>query len=124
MRSRKCVKFSDSCGDAQRLRRAPMMAGRASDQVLMGTSGLCSFQHIPLPRGRAGRPDAPITFRSYGDERARIEGEALDPAIDISGRSHIVIEGLEISGVRRWLWALANCLVFRASFFTRSRRGV
>lgn len=68
----------------------------------------------------SGEPDAPITYRSSERLGAvlRTEGEA---AIDLSDRSHIVIEGFEIRDVRRWAMinhcdhiTVRDCLMYGA----------
>lgn len=53
----------------------------------------------------SGTRTLPITFTHYSGETATISNPSLSPAIDISGRQHIIIDGLVISGVRRWLYA-------------------
>ncbi|MCU7844453.1 MAG: putative Ig domain-containing protein [Candidatus Thiodiazotropha sp. (ex Monitilora ramsayi)] len=65
--------------------------------------GNYSEQLAPQNSGSAG---SPITFRGYNGENAVITGSSLSPAIDISDRSHLVLEGLEISNVNRWMHAL------------------
>ncbi len=54
----------------------------------------------------SGTASDPITFRSYNSENVVITGASLTPAIIISNRSHLIIEGLEIANVRRWMYAL------------------
>jgi len=61
-----------------------------------------------LKPARSGRPGKPITFRGHQGEKATITGPSLSPAIDLSKRSHLVIEGLEIADVRRWLYAVGS----------------
>lgn len=56
----------------------------------------------------SGTPEAPITIRNYARESATITGPTLDPGIDISGRSYLVIQGLNVTKVDRWLWALST----------------
>ena len=56
---------------------------------------------------RSGTATDPITFRNYKSEVATITGASLSPAIDISEREHIVLEGLEVTDVRRWLYAVS-----------------
>lgn len=59
-----------------------------------------------LSPGNSGTSSAPITFRSYNNESVVISGSSLSPAIIISNRSYLIIEGLEISNVNRWLYAV------------------
>ncbi len=55
---------------------------------------------------QSGDPGDPVTFRSYNSETAVITGASLSPAVDISDRSYIVLDGLEVDNVRRWLYAV------------------
>ena len=69
----------------------------------------------------SGLPGSPITYRSYVGETAFIGGVPLDPAIDLSGRSWIVLEGLTVAGVVGWLRAQdSHWNVVRACWFTRA----
>ena len=61
-----------------------------------------------LKPANSGAPGKYITFRNYKSEKVTITGPALRPAIDISGRSHIVIAGLNVTNVRRWLHAVRS----------------
>jgi parallel beta-helix repeat protein len=60
----------------------------------------------PLEPQNSGTADAPITFRNYNDEAVIITGETMSPAITINDRSYLIIEGLTISNVKRWMYAL------------------
>ncbi|ADR35799.1 hypothetical protein Ocepr_0339 [Oceanithermus profundus DSM 14977] len=74
-----------------------------------------------LRPANSGRADAPIVFRNHEGERPVLTGEALSPAIEISGRSYLVIEGLTVEGVRRWLYARdAHRNVLRGNTFRRA----
>ena len=55
---------------------------------------------------RSGTPTHPITYTNYADEVVTITGQSLNPAIDISGRSYLILEGLHVTDVDKWLWAL------------------
>lgn len=59
-----------------------------------------------LNPGNSGNSSSPITFRAYNNENAIITGSSLTPAIDISDRSYLILEGLEVTNVRRWLYAV------------------
>ena len=59
-----------------------------------------------LAPGNSGAEGRPITFCAAKGERPVISGDALSPAINLSGRSHIVLDGLRVANVRRWLHAL------------------
>ncbi|MBW1811274.1 MAG: right-handed parallel beta-helix repeat-containing protein [Deltaproteobacteria bacterium] len=69
----------------------------------------------------SGNPGQPITYRNYAQETATISGASLSPGIDISGRQYLIIEGLTISDVRRWLHALdAHYNIIRNNNFLRA----
>jgi parallel beta-helix repeat protein len=72
------------------------------DTVLI-REGTYSEPLIPQVSGESGRP---VTWRNYGAETVTITDASLSPAVDISGRSHLLIEGLVVTDVRRWLHAL------------------
>lgn len=57
---------------------------------------------IPANSGIDG---SPITFTKYQNEAAIITGP-LSPAIDISNKSYIVLDGFEVNNVFRWLHAV------------------
>jgi parallel beta-helix repeat protein len=69
----------------------------------------------------SGTPDAPIVFRAQEGEKAVLTG-ALDPAIDLSQRTHIILERLIVNQVVGWLRAenaafcvIRNCIFAEAS---------
>lgn len=61
-----------------------------------------------LRPANSGKPGKYITFKNYKGEKVTITGQALRPAINISKRSYIVIKGLDITNVRRWLHAVQS----------------
>ncbi|WP_179377233.1 T9SS type A sorting domain-containing protein [Winogradskyella wichelsiae] len=56
----------------------------------------------------SGTVNAKITFKNYNNEEAVISGVSLSPAIMIYEKEYIVIDGLIIRDVRRWLNALGS----------------
>ena len=62
----------------------------------------------PLIPRRSGLPGRPITFRPFGKEKPVISKPEMRPAINISGRSHLVLDGLRIDNVRHWLYAIGS----------------
>jgi len=60
----------------------------------------------PLVPQNSGGPQRNITFRNYTDEAPTITGASLRPAINISYRKYITLQGLTVSGVDRWLYAI------------------
>ncbi len=60
----------------------------------------------PLIPGISGNPEHYVVYRNFSDEEVTITGDKFEVAVDLSGRSYIVIEGLNISTVRRWMYAL------------------
>ena len=75
-------------------------AGRKAGETVYIRQGTYKEALAPTTSGAPGQP---ITFRPYGSEKVTITGAALDPAIDLSNRSHVVVEGLTITGVVAWL---------------------
>ncbi|MBN2496698.1 MAG: right-handed parallel beta-helix repeat-containing protein [Deltaproteobacteria bacterium] len=70
---------------------------------------------------RSGEPGRPVTWRSRVGETVTITGASLEPAIDISSRQHLLIEGLVVTDVRRWMYALdAHHNVIRDNVFRRA----
>ncbi|MHC4718158.1 MAG: right-handed parallel beta-helix repeat-containing protein, partial [Planctomycetota bacterium] len=59
-----------------------------------------------LKPAHSGSPGRYVTFRNYGDETVTLAGQTLAPAIDISGRSYVKIEGLKVANVKMWLWGV------------------
>lgn len=58
---------------------------------------------VPANSGAAGRV---LTFRNYPNETPTISGSSLAPAVNLSGKSYITIDGLHVSGVLRWMYAV------------------
>lgn len=76
----------------------------AGDVVLI-RNGQYSEQLAPL---NSGTPGNYISFKNYKNEVVTITGASLAPAIRIEEKSHILIEGLEINNVQRWLACLGS----------------
>ncbi|WFB37419.1 right-handed parallel beta-helix repeat-containing protein [Kiritimatiellota bacterium B12222] len=74
----------------------------AGDRVEI-RGGTYTQQLVPQNSGTA---DAPVTYRNYNGEDVVITGATLSPAILINDRSYLIIEGLQILNVRRWMYAL------------------
>lgn len=85
------------------LQEAASNAGPGTTVILRG-----GVYAEPLVPGRSGEPRRPVTFKGYPGETAAISGVSLEPAIDISGRSYVVIEGLTVTEVRRWMYAVRS----------------
>jgi len=97
--ARKCGKGK---GIAYRTIAGAGSAATAGQTVLI-RGGTYAEPLAPKNSGLRGRP---ITFRNFPGEKVVITGPSMTPAVNISGRRHIVIEGLRIENVRRWLYAL------------------
>jgi parallel beta-helix repeat protein len=80
-------------------------AAAAAGQMVLIRGGTYTQALVPQRSGVAGQP---ITYAAYGAEAATITGTSLMPAIDVSGRSYITIQGLTVSNVRRWLLAIGS----------------
>ena len=112
---------SRSCGSGT-ARAFDTLAGAAAvaapgDTVLIRGG---SYGEVLQPQ-RSGQAGAPISYRGYPGESAVITGATLAPGVELSGRSHLVIEGLEVRGVRRWLYALdTHDCVIRGNTFAQA----
>ncbi|MGB2819661.1 MAG: PKD domain-containing protein [Phycisphaerae bacterium] len=97
-----------TCGGGTAL--AYKTLGAAAEAAIAGQTvsiraGTYREQLRPANSGVSGKR---ITFKNYRDEKAIITGAELVPAIDISEREHLVIEGLNVTNVRRWLYAVRS----------------
>lgn len=105
--------------------RAP--AATAPGDVIVLRDGTYSDALIPGTSGSAGLP---ITYLGYPGETPTISRASLDPAIDLTSRSHLVIEGLTVSDVTAWLRAdgsdynVIRGNTFRRATATGTRAGV
>ncbi len=82
---------------------------------------------VPPVSGIQGQP---ITYARYAAETATLTGAAFDPAIDLSNRGYVVVDGLTVTNVVGWLRAqnsnnniVRNC-VFTHATATGSRAGL
>ncbi len=66
----------------------------------------------------SGEKDGFITFKNYGDETVEITGATLTPAVWINQKNYIIIDGMVIRDVKRWLNALgcSNLLILNCIF--------
>ncbi len=97
---------SRSCGSGNK-EAYKSLASAASAAVAGDTieirSGNFGEQLAPQNSGTSTNP---IIYRAYNNENAVITGSSLSPAIIISGKSYLIIDGLEISNVNRWMYAV------------------
>jgi len=108
---------SGSDGDAYLTLTSAANAATAGTQVLI-REGVYNVQLSPK---YSGEENAYITFKNYGDEVVEITGESINPAIWIEQKDYIIIEGLVIHDVRRWLNALGcSHIVIRNNEFHRA----
>ena len=69
----------------------------------------------------SGTHTNPITYTNYNDEEAMITGTSLKPAIIINDKEYLIIDGLKIDNVNRWLYALnTNNCILRNNHFKRA----
>ena len=64
-----------------------------------------TYNQALIPQNSGG-PQRPITFQAYAGETPTITGASLSPAVDISQRSYLVLQGLTVTDVQRWLYAI------------------
>ncbi len=108
---------SGSDGDAYKTIQRAANAATAGTQVLI-RGGVYSEQLSPK---NSGTENNYITFKSYNGELAEITGEALNPGIWIEQKKYIIIEGLKIHDVRRWLNVLGSShIIIRDNEFQRA----
>jgi len=92
-------------------------AARAGDTVLI-RAGTYTQVLRPQYSGTAG---AYITYKNYNGEQVTITGTSLRPGIDISGRDYLIIDGLKIDNVARWMYALdSHYNIIRNNRFSRA----
>jgi hypothetical protein len=108
---------------------APISLKRANEVLQPGDVAILlkgTYAYTPIAPARSGAKGKPITYRGYnttvfteGGGAGKFRGGA---AIVVSGRSHIKIDGIKISCVKRWLIGvkcsyitLANCNFQKAS---------
>ena len=98
------------------LKRAAERAN--AGQTVLIRAGTYNEQLRPKYSGTANNY---ITFTNYPGETPIITGPKLDPAIDISDREYIIVEGLEIANVRRWLYAIrSHHNIIRENHFSKA----
>jgi len=89
----------------------------AGDTVFI-REGTYTEQLIPANSGTAS---APITYANFQDENAIISGTSLRPAIIISDREYLILDGLIVDNVNRWLYALnTHHCILKNNEFTRA----
>lgn len=86
----------------------------AGDTVLI-RAGTYHEQLSPVNSGTSSKY---IVFKNYLNEQPLISGNTLNPAVWIYQKNYIVIEGLKIMNVLRWLNALgSNYIIIRNNTF-------
>ncbi len=79
--------------------------------------------HEQLAPQTSGKKGKYITYRNYDKEKVVITGPHR-PAIDLSNREYIVIEGLEVNDVDRWLYLVdARYNIIRNNTFRKATNG-
>jgi parallel beta-helix repeat protein len=96
-----------SDGDAYATLQSAAAAAVAGTKVLI-REGEYNEQLNP---GNSGSENQYITFRNFENEVVEITGESLSPAIWIERKDYIIIEGLKVHDVRRWLNALGSSYI-------------
>ncbi|RLJ21158.1 hypothetical protein DJ030_05385, partial [bacterium endosymbiont of Escarpia laminata] len=115
--SRACGAGSDT---AFRNLSGAAAAATAGDTVLI-REGDYNEQLIPQ---NSGTPGNYITYRNYDSEQARITGTNLSPAINISNREYLILQGLRVEDVYRWMYALnAHHNILQYNSFLRANHG-
>ncbi len=104
-------------GDAYKTLQSAAAAAVAGTQVLI-REGEYNEQLSPQ---NSGEENNYITFKNFEDEVVEITEASLSPAIWIDRKDYIVIEGLKVHDVRRWLNALgSNHIIIRNNEFERA----
>ncbi len=93
---------SDSDGDAYKTLNSAANAATAGTQVLIRAG----IYNVKLSPQHSGAENNYITFKNFENEIVEISGESLNPAIWIDQKDYIIIEGLHVHDVDRWLNAL------------------
>ncbi|MBA1443488.1 MAG: right-handed parallel beta-helix repeat-containing protein [Gammaproteobacteria bacterium] len=115
--SRACGAGSDT---AFRNLSGAAAAAVAGETVLI-REGSYNEQLIPQ---NSGTPDNYITYRNYESELATITGTNLSPAIIISNRQYLILQGLRVEDVYRWMYALnAHHNILQYNSFLRANHG-
>jgi len=110
-----------SCGSGtatayRALKEAAQVA--IAGQTVLIRAGTYSEQLKPANSGKEGKY---ITFRNYKDEKVTITGRNLKPAINICDRSYLIILGLEVTKVDRWLHGVrAHHNIIKDNHFSKS----
>jgi parallel beta-helix repeat protein len=106
-----------SDGDAYATLQSAAAAAVAGTKVLIREG---AYNEQLNPRN-SGSENQFITFRNFENEVVEITGESLSPAIWIDRKDYIIIEGLKVHDVRRWLNALgSNHIIIRNNEFERA----
>jgi parallel beta-helix repeat protein len=106
-----------SDGDAYATLQSAAAAAVAGTKVLIREG---EYNEQLNPRN-SGSENQYITFRNFENEVVEITGETLSPAIWIDRKDYIIIEGLKVHDVRRWLNALgSSTIIIRNNEFERA----
>ncbi|MBL3616595.1 MAG: right-handed parallel beta-helix repeat-containing protein [gamma proteobacterium endosymbiont of Lamellibrachia anaximandri] len=125
---------ASSCNDYDVGSRA---CGAGSDTAFRNLSGAAAaavagetvliregdYNEALIPQN-SGTPGNYITYRNYESEQATITGTDLSPAIDISNRDYLILQGLRVHDVYRWMYALnAHYNILQYNSFLRASHG-
>ncbi|HET9316332.1 MAG TPA: Calx-beta domain-containing protein, partial [Vicinamibacteria bacterium] len=93
-------------------------AAAVPGETVLLRAGTYAERLVPPASGTAAQP---ITYTRYQSEVATISGSAFDPAVDLTGRSYLVLDGLRVTDVVGWVRAVnAHYNVIRNSTFQRA----
>ncbi len=95
----------------------------AADAAVVGTQVLIreGEYNEQLSHQHSGEENNYITFKNFENEVVEISGESLNPAIWIDQKDYIIIEGLHVHDVDRWLNALGcQHIIVRDNKFERA----
>ncbi|MBL3599524.1 MAG: right-handed parallel beta-helix repeat-containing protein [gamma proteobacterium endosymbiont of Lamellibrachia anaximandri] len=96
-------------------------AAAAAGETVLIREG--DYNEALIPQN-SGTPGNYITYRNYESEQATITGTDLSPAIDISNRDYLILQGLRVHDVYRWMYALnAHYNILQYNSFLRASHG-
>jgi len=117
--------------------RSPWSLSKANSALLPGETAILMdgiYRHTPIAPVRSGKADAYIVYRAKSRYKAVFEDmdelpDSRGPvAIFVNGKSYISVQGIKVSGVKRWIMGVKshhitidNCYFNDASGWINSR---